>query len=196
MDAIALLVGLGNPGPTYAKTRHNIGACFVEELAHRHNIQLANETKFKGLVGRGRIGGEDVRLLLPTTYMNDSGQAVAALAKFYKFAPEQILVAFDEMAFEPGQVRLKTGGGDNGHNGIRSMVSALGNNKGFHRLRIGVGHPGHPSKVTAYLTSHTMPESERRLVEDATHFSDPLLQDLFGGDHQKAMNVMHAEGGQ
>ncbi len=193
MDPIKLVVGLGNPGPTYAQTRHNIGACFVEDLARREGIPLPLETKFKGHLGRGRVGALDVRFLVPATYMNDSGQAVAAVANFYKFAPEQILVAYDEMAFEPGQVRLKTGGGDNGHNGIRSIVQCLGKQKGFHRLRIGVGHPGSPSKVSAYLTSKTMPAAERELVERALDFPNKLLDDLLQGDLQAAMLQLHTD---
>ncbi len=193
MTPIKLVVGLGNPGPTYAQTRHNIGACFVEELSRREGIPLALETKFKANLGRGRIGSCDVRLLIPATYMNDSGQAVAAVANFYKLAPAEILVAYDEMAFEPGQVRLKTGGGDNGHNGIRSIVQCLGKQKGFHRLRIGVGHPGSPSKVTAYLTSRAMPAAERALVERALDFPDKLLDDLLRGDLQSAMLQLHTD---
>ncbi len=191
MSAIKLLVGLGNPGPTYHNTRHNIGARFVEDLAQREQIPLAEETKFKARIGRGFIGGVDVRLMIPTTYMNDSGDAVGAVTRFYKWDVEEILVAFDEMAFAPGTVKLKTGGGDNGHNGIRSIVRCLGNNKQFHRLRIGVGHPGQPSKVTAFLTSHNMPESERNLVEDALHFSTALTKNLFSGDFQSAMLELH-----
>ena len=193
MTPIKLVVGLGNPGPTYAQTRHNIGACFVEDLARREGIPLNLETKFKGHLGRGRIGPADVRLLVPATYMNDSGQAVAAIANFYKMEPAEILVAYDEMAFEPGQVRLKTGGGDNGHNGIRSIVQCLGKQKGFHRLRIGVGHPGSPAKVTAYLTSHTMPADERIEVERALEFPNKVLDDLLKGDLQSAMLALHTD---
>lgn len=192
MSGLALIVGLGNPGPTYAQTRHNVGAVWVEQLAAGFGIPLTADAKFKARVGRGRIAGHDVRLLIPTTYMNDSGEAVGAIMRFFKWDPDQLLVAYDEMAFEPGQVRYRKGGGDNGHNGIRSIVSHLGNRKDFHRLRIGVGHPGDRAKVTAYLTSVTMPASERRMMEDALNVPDAVLADLLGGQWQSAMNALHA----
>ena len=193
MSAIALIVGLGNPGPTYERTRHNIGAVWVEELAARYRIPLNAEAKFHGRVGRGRIAGHDVRLMIPTTYMNDSGRAVAALARFYKWSVEQLLVAYDEMAFEPGQLRLREGGGDNGHNGIRSIVAQLGNNKGFLRLRIGVGHPGSASRVTGYLTQASIPSAERSLIEQGLdRLDDALLDKVLGRDLGPAMNALHA----
>jgi PTH1 family peptidyl-tRNA hydrolase len=193
MSAIRLIVGLGNPGPRYESTRHNVGANFVGNLARRFAIQLADDSKFKGHLGRGNILGCDVRLLVPTTFMNLSGESVGALVHFYKFEVNEILVAYDEMAFEPGVLRLKTGGGDNGHNGVRSVISSLGNEKGFHRLRIGVGHPGDRSLVTPFLTSHRMPDSERQLVEDAWRIPDVVVSDILAGDLNKAMNALHSE---
>lgn len=192
MASIAVIAGLGNPGSEYADTRHNVGTWWVEALAERYRVPLNLETKFKARIGRGWIAGTQVRLLVPTTYMNDSGQAVGALCRFYKIEPNQLLVAYDEMAFEPGQVRLRTGGSDNGHNGIRSIVSHLGNNKSFHRLRIGVGHPGHKSKVTAWLTSQRPPQAEREAIEAAIDLPEPVLADLLAGEHQNAMNALHA----
>ncbi|MEM1230005.1 MAG: aminoacyl-tRNA hydrolase [Pseudomonadota bacterium] len=192
MASIAVIAGLGNPGSAYAHTRHNVGTWWVESLAERYRIPLKLETRFKAQIGRGWIAGTQVRLLVPTTFMNDSGEAVAALCRFYKIEPAQLLVAYDEMAFEPGQVRLRTGGSDNGHNGIRSIVSCLGNQKGFHRLRIGVGHPGHKSKVTAYLTSQRPPAEQRAAIEDAIDLPESVLRDLLAGEHQAAMNALHA----
>ena len=125
MNAIRLIVGLGNPGPRFEGTRHNVGATFVEVLARRYGIALKEESRFKGLVGRGDVLGHDVRLLIPTTFVNLSGEAVGALAAFYKIPVSEILLAYDEMAFDVGVVRLKLGGGDNGHNGIRSVVQGL-----------------------------------------------------------------------
>ncbi|MCZ6711114.1 MAG: aminoacyl-tRNA hydrolase, partial [Gammaproteobacteria bacterium] len=122
-----LIVGLGNPGPQYQSTRHNVGANFVAYLARRFDIQLAEDAKFKGYVGRGNIASRDVRLLVPTTFMNLSGESVGALVHFYKFEVDEVLVVYDEMAFETGVLRLKTGGGDNGHNGVRSVISGLAN---------------------------------------------------------------------
>jgi PTH1 family peptidyl-tRNA hydrolase len=124
--------------------------------------------------------------------MNLSGESVGPLARFFKIAPEEILVAYDEMAFEPGLVRLKTGGGANGHNGIKSVIDGLGNAPGFHRLRIGVGHPGDKDRVTAYLTSITTPADERRLIEEAFELPEAVLSDLLAGRLQKVMNWLHA----
>ena len=194
MTAIRLIAGLGNPGPRYRHTRHNVGAEMVSALAARFGITLAEQSRFKGLLGRGDILGHDVRLIVPLTYMNLSGDAVGAVSRFYRIEPEEMLVAYDEMAFEPGVVRLKTGGGDNGHNGIRSVISSLGNARGFHRLRIGVGHPGDRNQVTAFLTSVRMPEDERALVARGCDLSDSVLRLLLGGDLQKALTELHTAG--
>ena len=132
---IRLIAGLGNPGPRYADTRHNAGAWFVSGLARRFGVALKEESKFKGELGRGDVLGHDLRLLLPSTFMNLSGESVGSVARFFRIQPAEILIAYDEMAFEPGLVRLKTGGGDNGHNGIGSVIEGLGNERGFHRLR-------------------------------------------------------------
>ena len=158
----------------------------------RFDIRLDEESKFRGHVGRGAVAGVDVRVLVPNTYVNLSGEAVGAMARFYKFEPEEILVAYDEMAFDPGTVRLKSGGGDNGHNGIKSVTEGLGNRREFHRLRIGVGHPGSPELVTAFLTSHTMPEADRLLVESSLAIVDQVLTDVLSGEMHKAMNELHA----
>jgi PTH1 family peptidyl-tRNA hydrolase len=192
MSSIRLIVGLGNPGPRYQDTRHNVGAAFVSQLARRYQIPMKAESRFKGDLGRGPIAGQDVRLLLPMTFMNLSGESVGAVARFYQIAPEEILVAYDEMAFDPGVVKLKQGGGANGHNGISSVISSLGNNRNFHRLRIGVGHPGDRNRVTAYLTSVRMPADERQLVEDTCDLPERILKPLLGGQIQQAMNLLHA----
>ncbi len=192
--ALQLIVGLGNPGPRYDKTRHNIGAVWVRKLAQRYGVPLAAEKKFKGEMGYGLVGGVYLRLLLPSTFMNNSGESVGALARYYKIPVTDILVAYDEMAFEPGVVRLKNGGGDNGHNGLKSIRAACGNDGGFHRLRIGVGHPGDKNLVTAYLTQHTMPAAERGLAEQAADLSESVMQDVVTMNWQAAMNVLHATG--
>ncbi|MEQ8858462.1 MAG: aminoacyl-tRNA hydrolase [Pseudomonadales bacterium] len=192
MPPIRLIVGLGNPGPQYRDTRHNVGAEFVAALGRRYRIPLVEESRFKGQVGRGTVTGHEVRLLLPSTYVNLSGDAVGALARFYKIEPPEILVAYDEMAFEPGVVRIKSGGGDNGHNGIRSVIAGLGSRRDFQRLRIGVGHPGDRSRVSAYLTSVRMPEDERRLLAEAYDLPEPVLRHLLGGDLEKAMTDLHS----
>ena len=194
MSALKLIVGLGNPSPQYDATRHNVGALWVRELARHYNIPLAANVKLKGEIGRGVVAGVDLRLLVPSTYMNLSGESVGAVMRFYKFNVDQLLVAYDEMAFDPGIARLKKGGGDNGHNGVKSVRSGCGNDGNFHRLRIGVGHPNDKNLVTAYLTQHTMPASERQLVTRATEFDETLMGHIVQGQWQQAMNVMHVAG--
>ncbi len=127
MTAVQLIVGLGNPGPEYDQTRHNAGALFVERLAHAQGVSLVADRKYFGLVGKFSHQGKDVRLLIPTTYMNRSGQSVAALAGFFRIAPDAILVAHDELDMPPGVAKLKTGGGHGGHNGLRDIIAQLGN---------------------------------------------------------------------
>ena len=190
MADIRLIVGLGNPGPRYATTRHNVGVQFVQELATRYGIGFVDATKFKGAVGRGTIAGVDLRLLIPDTYMNLSGESVGPFAHFYKIAPAEVIVAYDEVAFEPGVVRLKSGGGANGHNGIKSVAEGLGS-KDFHRLRIGVGHPGDKELMTSYLTSVTMPAVERELAEAAWRLDDDVVDSLVHGQIRAAMNGLH-----
>jgi len=188
---ILLIVGLGNPGSEYRGTRHNAGADFVEALAREAGCTLQTDTKFYGLTGRVTVAGHDLRLLIPTTFMNRSGQAVAAMARFYKINPEQILIAHDELDIPAGSARFKKSGGHGGHNGLRDIVPALGNNSDFHRLRIGIGHPGHASRVSGYVLS--APSSEDRQKIDAcineALSSLPLLLD---GDATKAMTRLHS----
>jgi PTH1 family peptidyl-tRNA hydrolase len=189
---IRLIAGLGNPGPRYADTRHNVGAWFVRALARRAGIPLRLDKRLKGELGRGSMAGHDVRLLLPDTFMNLSGESVGAVARFYRIAASEILIAYDEMAFEPGVVRLKSGGGHNGHNGLISVIGGLGNDRSFHRLRIGVGHPGDRDRVTAYLTATTTPADERARIEAGFDLPDEVLSALLSGEFQKVMNWLHA----
>ena len=191
MASLRLIVGLGNPGPAYAATRHNIGVAFVRHIANRFGIGFKTATKVKGEAGRGLIGDADVRLLLPGCYMNQSGEAVAPYARYYRVAPEEMLVAYDEVAFEPGTVRLKTGGGANGHNGIKSIIEHLGS-RDFHRLRIGVGHPGDKAQMVRYLTAVKMPAAERERAAAAFELDDELLIALAEGKLQTVMNQLHA----
>lgn len=164
--SIKLIVGLANPGAEYAATRHNAGAWYVDLLAERHNQPLKEESKFFGYTARLNISGEDVRLLVPTTFMNLSGKAVAAVANFYRIQPEEILVAHDELDLPPGVAKFKLGGGHGGHNGLKDIISKLGNNPGFHRLRIGIGHPGDKNKVVGFVLGKP-PVSEQKLIDDA-----------------------------
>ena len=163
---IKLIAGLGNPGPEYTKTRHNAGVWFVEELAQRNNISLRPEKKYAGLYGKGQIGGELVHLIIPTTFMNRSGQAVAPLANFFRIPVDNILIAHDELDIPPGSVKIKQGGGHGGHNGLKDIIARMANNKEFYRLRIGIGHPGHRDKVTGHVLGKA-PSSEQNLIESA-----------------------------
>ena len=190
MAGIRLIVGLGNPGSRYEATRHNAGFLFARYLAGRFGIAFSASARFKADVGRGTVAGVDLRLLLPATYMNRSGEAVGPFARYYRMEPGEILVAHDEVAFAPGALRLKTGGGANGHNGIESIIDGLGSRE-FHRLRIGVGHPGDKDRMLGYLTNAAMPEAERSRVESACRLPDALLETLVRGDLQAAMNELH-----
>ncbi|MCY1162968.1 Peptidyl-tRNA hydrolase [compost metagenome] len=189
MSKISLIVGLGNPGTEYAQTRHNAGFWFVQRLAEQYGIQLKADPKYKGISGRGNIEGQDVRLLLPTTFMNLVGQSVVPFAKFYQIAPEAILIAHDELDMNPGVIRLKTGGGHGGHNGLRDIVPHIGSN--FHRLRIGIGHPGSKERVSGHVLSKA-PSSEQNLMDDAIAHALSRIQLLVNGDTQQAMNQINA----
>lgn len=190
--ALRLIAGLGNPGPQYAKTRHNAGADWVRELASQFHIPMTLDSKFKAEIGRGIVLNHDVRLLIPVTYMNNSGEAIGAAAHFFKWSAEEILVAHDEVAFEPGTVKLKNGGGENGHNGLKSVRARLGNQDGYNRLRIGVGHPGNKNQVNYYLTQQTPTEAERANIAAAGQLSEGILRDMLAGNWQSAMTALHA----
>ena len=191
MTAIKLIAGLGNPGSEYRGTRHNAGADFVEELARQCSTPLQADSKFFGLAGRVNYAGYDLRLIIPTTFMNRSGKAVAAIASFYKIAPEEILIAHDELDIPAGTARFKQGGGHGGHNGLRDIVPALGNNKNFHRLRIGIDHPGHASKVSGYVLSQPS-QVDRTRIEACIDEAIAALPLLLSGDATKAMTRLHS----
>ncbi|WP_407333168.1 aminoacyl-tRNA hydrolase [Enterovibrio sp. 27052020O] len=189
-DQIRLLVGLANPGPEYAKTRHNAGAWVVEELARIHNVQLKEDKKYFGLTARISVGGEDLRLLVPTTFMNLSGKSVASLANFFQIKPEEIMVAHDELDLPPGVAKFKKGGGHGGHNGLRDIISKMGNNKEFYRLRIGIGHPGHKDKVAGFVLTKA-PANEQSQIEQAVDEAVRCIDILLKDDLAKAQNRLH-----
>ncbi|MEL7937248.1 aminoacyl-tRNA hydrolase [Pseudomonas delhiensis] len=191
MTAVQLIVGLGNPGPEYDQTRHNAGALFVERLADRERVSLNLDKKYFGLVGKFNHQGRDVRLLIPTTYMNRSGQAVAALAGFFRIPVEAILVAHDELDMPPGVAKLKKGGGHGGHNGLRDIIAQLGNQNGFHRLRLGIGHPGHSSLVSGFVLSRA-PRSEQELLDTSIDSALGVLPEMLAGDWTRAMQKLHS----
>lgn len=165
MATIRLLVGLGNPGPEYSQTRHNAGFWLTDQYARQHQVSLQADPKFFGTTARIQRGSNDLRLLQPMTFMNRSGQAVAALANFYKISPSEILVAYDELDLAPGVAKFKTGGGAGGHNGIKDIIAQLGTEQ-FHRLRIGIGHPGDKARVTGFVLGKAS-ASEQQLLDQS-----------------------------
>jgi peptidyl-tRNA hydrolase, PTH1 family len=188
---LTLIVGLGNPGPTYARTRHNAGFELVDELARRTGASLRHEARHHGELARASIVGTEVWLLKPMTYMNLSGQAVRSVAGFYRIPPQSILVAHDELDFAPGVVRLKEGGGAGGHNGLRDLIAQLGDD--FWRLRIGIGHPGDRDGVLDYVLGRP-PAGEATLIHEAVLAAADAVPVMLTDGAQKAMNRLHARG--
>lgn len=191
MTTIKLIVGLANPGAEYAETRHNVGAWYVDQLAERFNQSLKNEAKFFGYTSRININGQDIRLLVPTTFMNLSGKAVQAIATFYQIQPAEILVAHDELDLNPGVAKFKFGGSHGGHNGLKDIINRLGNNANFYRLRIGIGHPGDKNKVVGFvLNKPSKPEQEliNQTIDEAIYCTEILIKN----DAEAAMNRLHA----
>ncbi|MGR3808657.1 peptidyl-tRNA hydrolase [Pasteurella testudinis DSM 23072] len=190
MSQIKLIVGLGNPGSQYAQTRHNAGEWLMARLCRQNNLNLTAESKFFGHTARAFIAGQEVRLLVPSTFMNLSGKAVGALANFYRIQPEEILVAHDELDLPPGAAKLKLGGGHGGHNGLKDIIASLGNNKNFHRLRIGIGHPGDKNLVSAYVLGKP-PQNELNLIEQAVDEAALCVEIMLKDGMTKAMNRLN-----
>nr|WP_269134940.1 aminoacyl-tRNA hydrolase [Pseudescherichia vulneris] len=186
-----MIVGLANPGAEYAATRHNAGAWYVDLLAERYRAPLREEPKFFGFTSRINLAGEDVRLLVPTTFMNLSGKAVAAMATFYRINPDEVLVAHDELDLPPGVAKFKLGGGHGGHNGLKDIISKFGNNPNFHRLRVGIGHPGDKNKVVGFVLGKP-PASEQKLIDDAVDEAVRCTELWLKEDLVKATNRLHA----
>src|SRR5579862_4301485 len=188
-EALKLLVGLGNPGTEYARTRHNAGFQFADEMAARHGASFRSEPRHRGELARARIGATDLWLLKPMNYMNHSGDALQSVASFYKVPVESILVAYDELDFPPGVVRLKQGGGAAGHNGMRDVIAQLGD--AYWRLRIGIGHPGDRSRVLDYVLGRPS-ASDMPLLEAALEAAVDSMPVLLNEGAQIAMNQLHA----
>ena len=191
MSDIKLIVGLGNPGDKYADTRHNAGEWLIERLARRFNVSLNPESKFFGKTARTLVNGKEVRLLVPTTFMNLSGKAVGALASFYRIKPEEILVIHDELDLPPGTAKLKQGGGHGGHNGLKDIVAQLGNNNNFYRLRIGIGHPGHRDLVAGYVLNKPSP-ADRDALEKVLDEATDCVEMIFKDGMVKATNRLNS----
>jgi len=189
--ALRLIAGLGNPGARYQDTRHNAGFWFVEAVAARHRASFRREPRFHGEVAEVRVGNEVVRLLKPATFMNESGRAVGAVARYFDLVPEAILVAHDEIDLPPGTVRLKRGGGHGGHNGLRDVIPQLGG-PGFARLRIGVGHPGRKEEVVGYVLARAGREDQRR-IDDAVDRAVERFDDMVALGLERVMNELHRD---
>jgi peptidyl-tRNA hydrolase, PTH1 family len=194
MTPLRLIVGIGNPGSEYRPTRHNAGAWFVERLAQAVGASLGMQAKFQALIGSVRASdGIDRRLALPQTFVNRSGQAVSALARFYRIAPEEILIAHDELDLKPGAVKLKEGGGSAGHNGLKDIAASLGT-PAFWRLRIGIGHPREGAlseqEVADYVL-HRPRLEEQQAIDDAIVRALAIWPSLEAGDTERAMHLLH-----
>lgn len=186
---IRLIVGLGNPGPEYEQTRHNAGFWWVEAVARELKVHLVAEKGYFGNVARANVAGQPVWLLEPMTYMNRSGQAVAALARFFKIAPEEVLVVHDELDLSPGECKLKKGGGHAGHNGLRDIHAQLGS-AGYWRLRVGIGHPGNKNEVANWVLKKPSPD-DRIAIAQALDRSLKALPHLIEGEMDKATALIH-----
>lgn len=189
-DSLKVIVGLGNPGPKHDSDRHNAGVIFLHHLCKSYGGTLRGESKFFGEFGSISVDGHDIKLLFPTTFMNHSGKSVSALCKFFKIEPQNMLVAYDEIDFDVGVTRFKEGGGHGGHNGIRDIISGLGGQNGFYRLRIGVGHPGHKSMVANYVLSPPS-RSEAQVIMSDIEEAIRVIPKAVAGEWEDAMKLLH-----
>jgi PTH1 family peptidyl-tRNA hydrolase len=191
-----LIVGLGNPTAEHEHDRHNAGFWFLEALARQHGASLKRDAKFFGNTGRMRLGKADVHLLQPMTYMNRSGQAVAAVARFYRIEPAEILVAYDELDLAPGTARFKLGGSST-HNGLRDITSALGGQStggaAYWRLRIGIGHPRdfHPGKPVVDFVLDRPSREHKRQIDESIERAIEVLPLVMMDDWPEAMKQLH-----
>lgn len=185
--SIALIVGLGNPGPHYVATRHNAGFWLLDQLVLPN--QFRQEAKFFGAVSRIEQPNSSVWLLKPNTFMNRSGQAVLALAHYYRIPVEQILVVHDDLDFSPGTARLKQGGGDGKHNGLKDIIAQLGSNQ-FLRLRIGIGHPGRGASISDYVLSEPNSADQLAITQSITA-ALTVMPFIIGGELDKALRQLH-----
>ena len=189
MAGLRLIVGLGNPGPEHARTRHNAGFRFVDVLAEQGGVRFGLESKLFGETAKVVVGGEPVWLLKPATFMNLSGKSVVAALRYWKIEPEEALLAHDELDLAPGTARLKFDGGHGGQNGLRDTMRLLGHGR-FHRLRIGIGHPGHKDRVTPWVLGRASAADEaaiERAIDDAVG----VLPLAVAGDFNEAMKRLH-----
>jgi PTH1 family peptidyl-tRNA hydrolase len=189
---LRIIVGLGNPGPEHLVTRHNAGFWFVDLLARRHGGEFRDYRKFSGETAKINIEGKEIVLLKPTTYMNRSGLSIRQLSDFYKFSPDDILIAHDELDLPVGSVRLKQGGGHGGHNGLRDAIAHIGET--FWRLRLGIGHPGNKAEVIDYVLTRA-PRAEEDLIMDAVGTAVDCIPMLLEQGAERAMTRLHSRAG-
>ncbi len=187
--SIKLIVGLGNPGSEYEHTRHNIGVDFMNLLAEKYKIDMRPEGKFSGISGRGTIEGSEVRLLFPTTYMNESGRSVGAICSFYKIRPEEILVCHDDLDLPAGHMKFKFAGGLAGHNGLRSITACLANSQNYYRLRLGIGKP--PSKEIINWVLGRPDSKDKELIDEAYNVALNAIEVLFTQGVSKATALIN-----
>lgn len=187
---IQLIVGLGNPGREYEKSRHNVGFWFIKALAEQYNTTFRSEAKFKGLTCQININDHNCRMLFPLTYMNLSGEAVKAMVDFYNIAPETILAIHDDLDFDPGIIRFKKDGGHGGHKGLLSIINHL-HSKEFYRLRIGIGHPKDKDAVVGYVLRQPA-RSEKQLIEKAIDDGIQVVPEIVAGNIEKVMTILHS----
>ena len=191
-QGISLIAGLGNPGPEYAETRHNAGFRFLDAVLSGTGVPMRRESRFNGDVARMDIGGRELWLLAPQTFMNHSGESLAKFANYYKIPVGEILVVHDELDLAPGTVRLKIGGGNGGHNGLTDVTEKLGPD--YARLRIGIGHPGSAAQVVSFVLKRA-PASEQKLIDEAIARAREHLPDIVHGQFPKVMNALHSHKG-
>jgi PTH1 family peptidyl-tRNA hydrolase len=184
------IVGLGNPGQQYEQTRHNAGASLISILSQQYASDLKLEERFFGFIARVKVDIQDVRLLIPNTYMNLSGKSIAAFAKFYQISPENILIVHDDIDLAPGISKYKIGGGHGGHNGLKDIIRALGNNSNFARLRIGVGHPGESDEVVNFVLKKAS-QNEQKLINESIINCISTIPLAVTGKWNEAMKDLH-----
>lgn len=191
MSGIQLIVGLGNPGTDYEGTRHNAGFWWIDQACARLGASWRAEAKFHGLSATGRMHSHEIKLLKPSTFMNASGRAVAAICNFYKIQPQQLLVIHDELDLAPGICKLKFSGGHGGHNGLRDIHATLGTPE-YWRLRIGIGHPGDKQQVANFVLK-APGKAEHEAIQQGIDHSLPLLERLLSGEFERAMLELHSK---
>ena len=191
MAPLRLIVGLGNPGAEHLRNRHNAGFWFLDAFAMALDCRLGSERKLHAETGRARLDGQELLLLKPTTYMNNSGRALVAAWNYYKIDPAETLIAHDELDLPPGTARLKFDGGHGGQNGLRDIMQQLGHGR-FHRLRLGIGHPGHKDRVTPWVLGRAGRDDEEAIIGSVGAALD-VMPLAVAGDFERAMTALHTK---